>query len=453
MRTLPLRASFQVLLAMLLLSARARAQIGATVPNWSVPRAPSSTRAGIKGTMGDATAPAIFVGVTPCRIVDTRGPAGAYGSPSLAAGVPRNFALRGGPCTGLPFAEAYSLNITVTNTQGPGFILAYPQGGTQPLVSTLNYLAGQTLANAAIVPAGSGGGITLIAGVNGTDVIIDINGYFTSELNPNVQFFLGGNTSIVLDVVNDNTTFGYAILGQSSGTGNFEAAVLGQNVAASGRTYGVAGFTNSSTQGATGVFGSDFSFDLGLAGSLLTAGVWGTGNSGYGVIGISKVDGVKGVFMDNAGNGLTAGHLGHDSTNGVFASGNLTATGAKSFADPHPLAAGKAIVYVALEGPEAGTYFRGRASIHGGTGVIVVPESFRLVSDDEGLTAQITPIGQAANVAVVSADLNSVVVSSPAMDLDFYYVVNGVRKTFKNWDPMGQPDYFVPESAESRIPL
>ena len=45
-------------------------------------------------------------------------------------------------------------------------------------VSTVNYVAGQTIANAAIVPAGTGGGVTVIAGVSGTDLIIDINGYF-----------------------------------------------------------------------------------------------------------------------------------------------------------------------------------------------------------------------------------------------------------------------------------
>jgi hypothetical protein len=90
--------------------------------------------------------------------------------------VPRNFDLNSAShCPGFPeFMSAYSLNITVTNTQGPGFILIYPQDGTQPTVSTLNYLAGQTVANAAIVPAGTNGGVTVIAGVSGTNLIVDI---------------------------------------------------------------------------------------------------------------------------------------------------------------------------------------------------------------------------------------------------------------------------------------
>src|SRR5262249_30023146 len=131
--------------------------------------------------LADVTNPIPFIGVTPCRIVDTRGPTGTFGAPPLTAGVPRSFPLPTGPCAGLPaLPQAYSLNITATNTQGPGFILIYPQGGSQPLVSTLNYLAGQTVANAAIVPAGTSGGVTFIAGVSGTDLIIDINGYFSS---------------------------------------------------------------------------------------------------------------------------------------------------------------------------------------------------------------------------------------------------------------------------------
>jgi hypothetical protein len=80
-----------------------------------------------------------------------RHPAGGisrrFGTPALAAGVPRNFDLNADPlCTGIPDdVEGYSLNLTATNTQGSGFILIYPRGGAQPPVSTLNYVAGQTV--------------------------------------------------------------------------------------------------------------------------------------------------------------------------------------------------------------------------------------------------------------------------------------------------------------------
>src|SRR5262249_33841869 len=64
----------------------------------------------------------------------------------------------------------------VTNTQGPGVISISPAGEALPLVSTLNYVAGQTVANAAVVPLGTGGGVTVLARVSGTDLIIDTNG-------------------------------------------------------------------------------------------------------------------------------------------------------------------------------------------------------------------------------------------------------------------------------------
>ena len=127
------------------------------VQNWTVPpyQGASSAQGGLT-TMSDVTPGIAFVGVAPCRLVDTRAatlpnfPAG-YGPPALAAGGPRNFDLNSDPqCPGIPAGvDSYSLNVTVTNTQGPGFILIYPQGGAQPTVSTLNYTAGQTVANAA----------------------------------------------------------------------------------------------------------------------------------------------------------------------------------------------------------------------------------------------------------------------------------------------------------------
>jgi hypothetical protein len=127
---------FLALLVALLAAARAEAQIGSAVPNWTVPASSSSTASSAPAhahALADVTNPDAFVGVAPCRIVDTRGPTGPYGAPSLSAGVSRNFALTAGPCPGFPGSiAAYSLNITVTNTLGPGFIKIYPQGGPPP---------------------------------------------------------------------------------------------------------------------------------------------------------------------------------------------------------------------------------------------------------------------------------------------------------------------------------
>jgi endosialidase-like protein len=161
-----------------------------------------------------------FVGLTPCRLADTRGNGfgDPFGLPALVTGVPRDFPLQG-QC-GIPAAAlAVSLNVTATNTRGPGFLLLYPQGGAQPVVSTLNYVAGQTVANAAIVPLGPGG-LTVVAGVAGADLILDVNGYFEDVLVHDVgadNIFVGldagdpgttgqGNTAVGARALNVNTT-------------------------------------------------------------------------------------------------------------------------------------------------------------------------------------------------------------------------------------------------------
>jgi alpha-tubulin suppressor-like RCC1 family protein len=121
-----------------------------------------------------------FYSVTPCRIADTRtgqGFSGQFGPPSLAAYVNRNFPIQSSSC-GIPVtAAAYALNMTVV-PQGPlGFLSTWPAGQSYPGVSTLNSPNGTVIANAAIVPAGTSGAITVVVG-NPTDLIIDIVGYF-----------------------------------------------------------------------------------------------------------------------------------------------------------------------------------------------------------------------------------------------------------------------------------
>jgi hypothetical protein len=509
-----LRVTFLAVVVVSVVSARAEGQLGAAVANWTVPSSGASARqAGGLTTMGDVTSPTPFIGVTPCRIVDTRGAAGPFGGPSLSAGVARNFALLSGPCTGLPAAVgSYSLNITVTNTLGPGFILIYPQGGSAPVVSTLNYLAGQTVANAAIVPAGTGGGITVVAGVSGTDLIIDINGYFAPTPATGTNYF---------SVINSGL---YAIYGETSNPGAFAAGVYGRATAGPaqgvfgetlstadgsvgvfgratpsvGNNAGVAGQTNSATDGAAGVFGTASAttgqtigvggatrsttdnasgvfgnakgasgathgvFGQTLSSTDRTTGVLGQAKSTTGqVIGVAGTSaslsngwGVAGGLVDAGGNLTVYGVLGSatgvaaDVTGppwGVFAFGNSGATGSKHFVEPHATDPSKVILYSSLEGREVGTYFRGTSRIVNHQAVIEVPEDFRMVTDEEGLTVQLTPVGDLATLAVVSQDLNHIAVKA-SKDVTFHYLVQGVRRAFKDLQPVRIGYEFVPRS-------
>jgi hypothetical protein len=83
--------------------------------------------------------------------------------------------------------------------------------------------------------------------------------------------------------------------------------------------------------------------------------------------------------------------------------------------------------------------------------VISVPESFRMVTDSDGLSIQVTPISEMATVAVVSLGLDQIVVKG-SRDVEFFYTVNGVRKAFKDWKVITENRHYVPEGPEARMP-
>jgi hypothetical protein len=146
---------------------------GTTTSAQTVAAAPGDVNAAL-------TPPIAFVAISPCRLADTRGNGftGPFGPPAMAAVTPRVFPVAG-HC-GIPLsAQAVSANMAVTNTSGVGFISVWPEGAPQPspLVASMNFSAGQTIANAVIAPLGGTGGINVYARV-GLDLIIDVNGYF-----------------------------------------------------------------------------------------------------------------------------------------------------------------------------------------------------------------------------------------------------------------------------------
>ena len=127
-----------------------------------------------------------FVPLTPCRVVDTRNANGPLGGPAIAAKTSRNFPIPSSSClAGVPAdVAAYSLNVTVSPAAGAlGYLTIWPTGQSQPLVSTLNSYDGRVKANAAIVPAGTSGAVSVYA-TDTTHVVLDINGYFLPANDP-----------------------------------------------------------------------------------------------------------------------------------------------------------------------------------------------------------------------------------------------------------------------------
>ncbi|HEY3840209.1 MAG TPA: choice-of-anchor Q domain-containing protein [Bryobacteraceae bacterium] len=121
-----------------------------------------------------------FYPATPCRVADTRVtsfPPG-LGAPPMGAGTSRSFPVTASACEIPSGAGAYSFNFTaVPRVPQLGIFITWPTGAGQPNVSTMNSYNGSVVSNAAIVPAGSGGGISIYV-TDTTDVLFDVNGYF-----------------------------------------------------------------------------------------------------------------------------------------------------------------------------------------------------------------------------------------------------------------------------------
>jgi hypothetical protein len=119
-----------------------------------------------------------FNPVPPCRVVDTRQGSGPFGAPDLAAGT-RDFPIPAGACSIPATASAFSLNLTVITASGTlDYLTIWPTGAPRPNVSTLNGNGSRIIVNAAIVPAGTGGSVSVFV-TQEIDLLIDINGYFS----------------------------------------------------------------------------------------------------------------------------------------------------------------------------------------------------------------------------------------------------------------------------------
>ena len=119
---------------------------------------------------GAATStPAGIVVVTPGRVLDTRN----TGKLGINGQVVVN--------TGINGAVAAAVNITLTDTDGAGFVTAWDGTSARPTASIINSdHAGETIANYTIVPVDPQGHFTLFTS-NGANLIVDFMGYLPAS--------------------------------------------------------------------------------------------------------------------------------------------------------------------------------------------------------------------------------------------------------------------------------
>ena len=128
--------------------------------------------------------PLQLVTMTPCRLVDTR-----TNKNPIQGGTYRNFDIpQLGGCSIPATALAYSLNVAVVPHRPLGYLTIWPAGEAQPLVATLNSSDGRVKANAAIVAAGTNQSVSVYV-TDTTDLVLDIDGYFTAPSSQTLEFY------------------------------------------------------------------------------------------------------------------------------------------------------------------------------------------------------------------------------------------------------------------------
>ena len=123
-----------------------------------------------------------YVPVTPFRLVDTRTGAtvpATYAGKTLAAASTLNVQVTG-LGTVPAGATAAVLNVAAIDPTASGFLTVFPEGTTMPTVSNLNFTSGEILANLVTVPLSASGGISIFNHAGSTDVLVDVEGYYTS---------------------------------------------------------------------------------------------------------------------------------------------------------------------------------------------------------------------------------------------------------------------------------
>jgi photosystem II stability/assembly factor-like uncharacterized protein len=123
--------------------------------------------------------PRQFFSLAPCRLADTRSAAGPLGGPALAANQERTF-VAAGSCGVPPTALALALNVAVTQGSNAGQLRLYPAGIPPPNATAINYGAGRTRSNNAIVALGDAGDFSVWCDQadGAVDAIFDVYGYF-----------------------------------------------------------------------------------------------------------------------------------------------------------------------------------------------------------------------------------------------------------------------------------
>lgn len=129
--------------------------------------------AGPARSQAAAATAAGFTPITPARVLDTR----QVGQGPCITG-PRTVVVGGRAVPAI--AAAVTLNITVVTPSREGFATVWPAGSPLPLTSTVNYTAGQVVANNATVALGNLGALMVFGSEGCPHLLLDVTGWYAA---------------------------------------------------------------------------------------------------------------------------------------------------------------------------------------------------------------------------------------------------------------------------------
>ncbi len=286
-----------------------------------------------------------------------------------------------------------------------------------------------------------GSNISLHSNTPSNQSLISLNSY-----NPYGGFFTIANTQGAARVYNNVTDVDNGILTTFGTNGNTNVQIASYNNAPN---YGVVSVHNQN--GARLV---DVGVTNEVAGYLASYGENLQLNSiithitnfpDHGAIGVFGVDG-------NSISTVPEAHMYVDA-NGM---GRIEAD-IKNFVTDHPNDPTKEIVYTSLEGPEAGAYERGTATLVNGEVFVEFSEHFSLIINHSSLTVNLTPLStNTYGLAVVEKTQNGFRVKelmNRQGNFSFDWEVKAVRKGFENIEVIREKGKNVPVRNTSELQI
>ncbi|MCL6104192.1 MAG: hypothetical protein M1483_00895 [Actinobacteria bacterium] len=202
----------------------------------------------VEGWVGPGSSPSGMYNPlgSPTRICDTRpsnpsaltGAAAACTGKTLSAGSVLNVQVSG--VSGIPTGSigAVVANITVTNTTQSSYLTVWPEGTAQPTASNLNWASGSTVSNLVVVPLSSSGSISIYNYSGSVDVIVDVEGWYTSSssTSPSGTVFTSTSPTRICDTRPSNPS-----------------ALTGAAAACTGKTLSTGSVLNVQVSGVSGI--------------------------------------------------------------------------------------------------------------------------------------------------------------------------------------------------------